>query len=94
VDPTKFEAKFGAAKEQLEALVQAKTVTIPKLMEVVPAGTVDPTPSLYNSTMYLMAGLLFLALIANALMRPVDAKHHMVKAANEGAEADGARDAA
>ena len=34
------------------------------------AGTVDPTPSLYNSTMYLMAALLAIALVANALMGP------------------------
>jgi len=38
---------------------------------------VDPTPSLYNTTMYLMAGLLFIALLSNAMMRPVDPKHHM-----------------
>jgi len=38
---------------------------------------VDPTPSLYNTTMYLMAGLLAVALIANALMRPVDSRHHL-----------------
>jgi hypothetical protein len=27
--------------------------------------------------MYLMAGLLFVALLANAAMRPVDPRHHM-----------------
>jgi hypothetical protein len=27
--------------------------------------------------MYLMAGLLAIALVANALMKPVEAKHHM-----------------
>jgi hypothetical protein len=46
-------------------------------MEIAPAGTVNPTSSLYNSTMYLMAALLAIALIANALMRPVHARHHM-----------------
>jgi MFS family permease len=77
VDPQRFEQAFGAAVDQLDSLVAAKTVTIGKLMEIAPAGTVDPTPSLYNLTMYLMAALLAIALIANALMRPVDAKHHM-----------------
>jgi hypothetical protein len=38
---------------------------------------VDPTPSLYNFTMYLMAALLAIALVANALMRPVDPRHRM-----------------
>jgi acetylglutamate kinase len=52
-------------------------VTIAKLMEVAPTGTVDPTPSLYNLTMYLMAGLLAIALVANALVGPVDPKHYL-----------------
>ena len=49
-------------------------------MEIAPPGTVDPTPSLYNLTMYLMAALLAIALVANALMAPVDKKHHMTEA--------------
>ncbi|MFT4582607.1 MAG: MFS family permease [Gammaproteobacteria bacterium] len=77
VDKTKFLETFGASHEQLEQLVGAKTVTIAKLMEIAPAGTIDPTSSLYNDTMYLMAFLLFIALIANATMRPVHPKHHM-----------------
>lgn len=77
IDPASFHAKFGAGIEQLDQLVAAKTVTIAKLMEISPEGTIDPTSSLYNTTMYLMAVLLFIALIANATMRPVDATHHM-----------------
>lgn len=77
IDPAKFQEKFGAGVEQLDQLVAARTVTINKLMEIVPPGTVDPTSSLYNTTMYLMAVLLFVALVANALMRPVNARHHM-----------------
>jgi hypothetical protein len=76
-DPARFTEAFGAGAEQLNSLVAAKTVTIAKLMEIAPAGTIDPTPSLYNQTMYLMAFLLLIALIANALMRPVAPKHHM-----------------
>ena len=48
-------------------------------MEIAPAGTIDPTSSLYNTAMYLMAILLLIALIANALMHPVDEKHHMTQ---------------
>ena len=77
IDPAAFQEKFGASINQLEELVSAKTVTINKLMEIAPMGTVDPTPSLYNTTMYLMAVVLFVALIMNATMRPVDSKHHM-----------------
>ncbi len=77
IEPATFQATFGAGVEQLSALVQAKTVTIAKLMDIAPVGTIDPTPNLYNTTMYLMALLLAIALISNAFMGPVDAKHHM-----------------
>ena len=77
VDPVAFQLAFGAGLDQLDSLVEARTVTIAKLMEIAPPGTVDPTSSLYNQTMYLMAFLLFIALIANALMRPVHSKHHL-----------------
>jgi MFS family permease len=77
IDPAVFTATFGAGVDQLESLVAAQTVTIPKLMEIAPPGTTDPTSSLYNLTMYLMAALLAVALVANALMRPVHVRHHL-----------------
>ena len=46
-------------------------------MAIAPPGTLDPTSSLYNTTMYLMAALLAIALVCNALMRPVDQRHLM-----------------
>ncbi|MFW5450709.1 MAG: OFA family MFS transporter [Methylophagaceae bacterium] len=79
IDPTAFHTQFGAGTEQLSTLMETKTVTISKLMEIAPAGTIDPTPSLYNQTMYLMASLLIVAFIANMLMRPVHPSHHMKK---------------
>jgi len=85
VDPQRFVAEFGAGVDQLDALIANQTVSIAKLMEIAPAGTVDPTPSVYNMPMYVMVGLLAIALVANALMRPVAAKHHMTAA--ESAEA-------
>jgi MFS family permease len=78
-DPERFAQSFGAGLDHLDALVAAKTVTIAKLMEVVPSGTPDPTSGLYNSTMFLMAGLLLIALVANLLVRPVDPKHHLTE---------------
>jgi MFS family permease len=80
VDPERFRAAFGAGLDQLDAMIKGQTVTIAKLMEIAPAGTVDPRPSLYNLTMYLMASLLAIALVANALMKPVEAKHYMTDA--------------
>ena len=77
IDPGKFLDKFGAPMSQLEELVGAKTVTISKLMEIAPVGTVDPTPSLYNTTMYAMAGLLIIAFFSNLLIKPVASKHYV-----------------
>ena len=77
IEPATFQAQFGAGIDQLETLVASNTVTISRLLEIAPAGTADPTSSLYNSTMILMAVLLALALVSNALMGPVDAKHHL-----------------
>ena len=67
--------------DQLDQLIAAKTVTIGRLMEIAPAGTVAPTPSLYNTTMYAMAALLVIGLIANALVKPIHDKHYMETAA-------------
>lgn len=85
VDPGAFAAAFGAGVDQLDALVASRTVTIAKLMEIAPPGTVDPTSSLYNTTMLLMAALLLIGLVANALMRPVDRKHYIESTDQAGA---------
>ena len=77
IEPATFQAQFGAGVDQLEALVASNAVNISRLLEIAPAGTADPTSSLYNSTMILMAALLGIALVSNALMRPVSAKHHL-----------------
>jgi MFS family permease len=77
VDATAFREKFDAGKDQLDALVEAKTVDIGNLLALLPEGTLDPRATLYNSTMHLMAVLLGVALVANWLIRPVDARHHL-----------------
>ncbi|EPJ46549.1 MAG: major facilitator superfamily transporter [Osedax symbiont Rs1] len=77
IDPGLFLQTFGAGIEQLETLVAAKTVTIAKLMEVAPAGTIDPTSSLYNTTMYAMASLLVIAFVANKGLKHVEDRHHV-----------------
>lgn len=38
-----------------------------------------PPEETYNFTLYLMAGLLLVGLVANLLVRPVDPKHHVLK---------------
>jgi MFS family permease len=80
ISPAMFEATFGAPPSQLTLLIKQKTVTIAKLLELAPSGTVDPSCSLYNTTMYLMAGLLAFAFFANALVKPVHQRHHLEEA--------------
>ena len=54
-------------------------MTIASLKEIVPPGTADPSSGIYTTAMYAMAGLLAVALVSNALMGPVAAKHHLAK---------------
>ena len=75
VSADKFQAEFGAPVEQLQSLVDQNTVTISKLMAIAPEGTVDPSSGLYNTTMFLMAALLGVALVFNLMIRPVAEKH-------------------
>ncbi|MGY0398455.1 MAG: OFA family MFS transporter [Ostreibacterium sp.] len=79
VNPSTFAEKFGAPLSQLPELVSAKTVTVAKLMEIAPHGTIDPTPNLYNTTMYTMAALLAMAFFANLLVKPVKQHHHYIE---------------
>ena len=69
-NPRDFEAAFGAGLDQLEGLKAANTATIPRLLEIAPAGTPDPTPFLYDVTYQYVTGLLCLAACANLLVRP------------------------
>lgn len=88
IDPAVFLQTFGAGKEALAQLIAAKSISVARLMEIAPEGTVDPTPGLYNTTMYVMAGLLLAALAANLLMRPVNRKYHMAGDASGEGEAE------
>jgi len=72
-DPLRFEEAFGAPLSSLADLKQANTVTIPRLLELLPAGTPDPTPTLYNESLYLVSGLLGVSAVANVFIRPVRA---------------------
>lgn len=83
VDPSEFTRTFGAPLSDLPQLVEAKTVTLAKLMELAPPGTVNPSATLYNTTMYLMAALLVIALVANLCIKPVDEKHHLDEKAEQ-----------
>ena len=74
-DASALERTFGVSSsdnEAIEKLVDAKTLTIEKLMELAPVGTIDPTPFLYDTTCYVAAGLMSLAALSNLAIRPLD----------------------
>ena len=50
----------------------AKTLSISKLMVLMPPGTVDPTPHIYDTTMYTLSGLMVVAFLSHAMVRPLD----------------------
>ena len=77
ISPEKFSEIYGDSIENLSLLVQQKTVTISNLMPHMPEGTINPSTTLYNSTMFAMAALLGIAFISNLLIGPVNEKHHM-----------------
>lgn len=72
VDDTMFEETFDCVKANAEPLIDAKTVTISRLMEIAPGGTIDPTPFLYDSTCYVAAGLITASAFANLAIRPLN----------------------
>lgn len=72
IPPSTFEQTFKAPMEKLPELISANTVTIPRLLEIAPAGTMDPTPYLYDSTFYSLAVIITAAALSNAAIRRVD----------------------
>jgi hypothetical protein len=75
VDPAKFEQTFGAPVTSASSLMESKVLTISKLLELAPRQLADPTPYLYNTAIYSMAGLMLVGAISHSLIRPVAAKH-------------------
>jgi len=74
VDPSAFLSTFGTNVGDAQTLIEAKTLTISKLMTIMPPGTIDPSPFLYNNTMYTMAGLVGVASVLHFMVKPVDKK--------------------
>ena len=74
VSPEKFQAAFGASMDSASELIASKTLTISKLMALVPPGTVDPSVHLYDTTMMAMAGIMTVAAISHSLVKPLTAE--------------------
>ena len=57
--------------EQASELLAAKSLSISKLLVLCPPGTIDPTPHLYDTTMYAMSGLMATAFLTHLLVHPI-----------------------
>jgi len=44
-------------------------------MTIMPHGTIDPSPFIYNNTMYAMASLVSVGAALHFMVRPVDKKY-------------------
>ena len=74
-DVPAFEQAFGCSltdTETIRTLIDAKTITVGRLMEVIPEGTLDPTPFLYDTTCYAAAVLMTASFLSNLLITPID----------------------
>ena len=71
IEPELFETKFNAPIEQAIALLDSKALSISKLMVIAPPGTIDPTPYIYDTTMYGLSGLMVCAVVANLATFPL-----------------------
>jgi hypothetical protein len=78
-DPEAFRRIFGCDLSEAAGLLDATALPLAKLMAVSVPGTVDPSPFLYNTTMYTMAGLAALAAMSHSLIKPVHPKFHEKK---------------
>lgn len=76
VDQQKFIDFFGVDIGHSHELLEAKTLTINKLMKIVPEGTINPSPFIYDSSMYLMTGLMVAAAGCHYMVKIVDKKYH------------------
>lgn len=77
-DPNRFAETFGAQVSSLDQLIASKSVTISKLLSILPSDTVDPSSFMYNDTLYFSAGLMTIAGVATLMLRPVAAKFLVV----------------
>jgi len=74
--------QVGAIHGRLITAWSVAALLGPSLVNYISTARIEagvPKAEAYNSTMFLMAGLLMIGLVANLLVRPVDPKHHVAE---------------
>lgn len=67
-DPEAFFHKFGQDVDKLEELIKNKSVSIQKVLDILPSDTIDPTPFLYNNGLMAITGLMGVGCVAHTLV--------------------------
>jgi MFS family permease len=74
--------QIGAIHGRLITAWSVAAILGPSLVNYISTSQIEagvPTAEAYNSTMYVMAGLLIIGLIANLLVRPVHPRFHRIE---------------
>lgn len=74
IPATDFEKVFGSPVSQATELIETKVVTISRLMTMVPPEVMDPSPHLYDSSMYALSGAMGIATVAHFMVKPLSTK--------------------
>eukprot|EP00924_Labyrinthula_sp_SR-Ha-C_P013126 maker-scaffold_12-snap-gene-10.58-mRNA-1 protein AED:0.21 eAED:0.21 QI:0/0.66/0.25/1/1/1/4/101/653 len=74
-----FLQAFGGDKSMMNEMIESKTITLSRVLDILPPETTDPSPYMYDSSLKLMAGLNVAAIVASLLVKPVDPKLHSRK---------------
>ncbi len=69
VDPVVFAESFGKTIDNLDVLLATKSINISKVLVLCPPGTIDPTPHLYDTTMYTLGTLMVTAFVTHGLVK-------------------------
>ena len=75
IDPEMFKSLTGEDISAAQSLIEAKSLTLSKLVTILPPDITDPSPFLYDSTMYTMAGLAACSALLHYYVKPVDRKY-------------------
>ncbi len=90
VDPNAFVERFGAPLSDLDSLIESKAVSISKILQMIPEdiSVTDPTPFLFNDTMYAMSCIMALCAGANFVLRRIGIPKLRNEMASEASESE------
>jgi len=74
ISPTEFEAAFGVGVSQVSELISTKVLTINRLLAMCPPEVLDPTPHVYDTSMYALSAVMGVGTAAHLMVKPLSQK--------------------